>query len=137
MLLHVEHDVEVSEGAAMGSGLSQTAETNARILFHPSRNLGFNRLRAQDASLASASRAGIADHGAKPLTGGAGAGNAEETLLIANLATSTAAAAGCGLAAGASRTRAGIAVLVTTVGDFVFGAENGFFKLERDVFAEI
>src|SRR5215469_6239197 len=137
MILYVQHDVEVSEGAAMGSSFAEAAETNTRLLFHPRRNFGFHRLRGQDASLAFAFRAGIADHRATPLTRRAGAGDAEETLLIADLATSTAAAAGCGFAAGTSGTSAGVAVLMTTVGDFLFGAENGFFEFQVDVFAKI
>src|SRR5215472_11244582 len=137
MILHVQHDVEVSEGATMGAGFAEAAETNTRLLFHPRRNFGFDRLRGQDASLAFAFQAGIADHRAAPLTRRAGAGNAEETLLIADLATATAAAAGRGFAAGASGTSAGLAVLMTTVGDFLFGTENGFFEFQRDVFAKV
>src|SRR5215469_5299145 len=137
MVLHVEHDVEVSEGAAMDPGFAKTAETNAGLLLHSGRNFGFHRLRSHDASLAFAFRAGIGNHRASALTRRAGAGNAEEALLIADLATSTTGAAGHGLAAGASGTCAGIAVLVTTVGDFLFRAEHRFFEFERDVFAKI
>ena len=104
----------------------------------PGGNLGVDRALTQNASFALALRARIGDHAAGALARRTGAGNAEESLLIANLAASRAGAAGGWTFA---RRRAGavafLAGLVAADRDASLFPEERFFEFEREIFAQI
>ena len=86
---------------------------------------------AENSSLALALYARIGDDAARALASRAGAGDAEEALLVADLATSrTGAAGGGGFAAGGARAAAVFASLVTANVDLGFGAEIGVLEVE-------
>lgn len=69
-------------------------ETNASAVLHTRRNLGVNRTLAHHSAFAFAFRARVGNNAARPLTGRAGARDAEKPLLITNLTTSATRAAG-------------------------------------------
>ena len=102
MLLNMEHNVKVAGRAAEVASFAQAAIADASSVFDPSRNLGLNLSFFQDPALAPALRTRIRDYAAGTLTRSAGAGDAEETLLVANLAATTAATACNGSFAGSS-----------------------------------
>ena len=69
---------------------------------------------------------------------GTGARNAEESLLVANLAPAVAgAASNWGLAGGRTGTFALLAGLMAPHRDLGFGAENGIFEFHGDIFAQV
>ena len=98
MLLHVQHDIQIACGAAELADFAGTGKANAGSVFDAGRNFGVDGALAQNAAFAFALRAGIGDDAAGALAGGAGARDAEKSLLVADLAASvTGAASGGGL----------------------------------------
>ena len=93
MLLHVQHDVQISRRAAELADFACTGKADTRSVFHSCGNLGVDGALAQNAAFAFALRAGIGDHAARALARGTGARDAEESLLVANLAAAVAGAA--------------------------------------------
>ena len=138
MLFDMQHNVQVTRRPAERSRLAQPAETNARSVFHSRRNLGLHHALAQLAAFAFALGAWIGDHAASSLACGTCAGNAEEPLLIANLATPIARPAfRRSLARSRSRAAAAIAGFVTPYFDLLFDAKIRFFKFQVQVFAQV
>ncbi len=134
----MKDDVKIPGWPALDAGLANSREANASAVFNSGGNLGVNGFLLDDAAFAFALRARIADYAARALAGWASPRDAEETLLVADLATSTTGAASRGgLALCASRASARIAILMPAVGDFSFSAEDGFLKFDSDIFAEI
>src|ERR1035438_8653783 len=138
VLLHVQHDIQVPGGAAECSGFAESSETDARAILDASGHFGFDLALAQQAAFALALRAGIGDYVARALAGGAGTSDAEEALLIADLAASIARAASDGsFAGGGPGPAAGVAGLMAADIDGLVGAEYGFVKFEVQIFAQI
>src|ERR1700678_1021818 len=99
MLFHMQDYVEIARRAGKGTGFASAGKSDPRTVFHTGGNFRVDRALPQDATFASALWAWIGDHIAGSLTGGASAGNAEESLLVADLAPARARSAGsCTLA---------------------------------------
>ena len=94
MLLHVQDDVEVARRAPEQPAFAVSGEADAGAVFHAGGNLRVHRALPQHAAFAFALGAGIGDHAARSLAGRTGARNAEESLLVANLAPALAGTAG-------------------------------------------
>src|ERR1700681_1546483 len=138
MLLHVQHYVQISGRAAEGADFARAGKANSRSVFDAGGNLGVYGALAKNAAFAFAFRAGIGDDAACALAGGAGASDAEESLLIADLAASVAGAASCwSLARRRPGTAAVFASFMTAHRDLRLGAEEGLLELEGQIFAEI
>src|SRR5258708_14407249 len=138
MLLHVKNHVEIAMGTAVDANLAESRKANARFVLDSGGHFRVNSLLLNDSAFAAALGAGIADYAARALAGRAGARNAKETLLIADLAAASATAAGCGcLAVRAAGALAGFTTLMPPVSDLGLGAERGFFEFNGDVFAKI
>jgi hypothetical protein len=93
MVLYVENNVEVAMRAAVNSSLAQSGEADSGFVFDACGNLGVNRFLLNHPAFTLALAARIADHASGALACRAGAGNAEEALLIADLSTPRAGAA--------------------------------------------
>ena len=93
MLFNVENYVQIAGRATELPHFAGSPEADACSIFDAGRNFCVDRALAQNASFALALRAGIGDDAAGSLAGGAGAGDAEESLLIPDLAASVARAA--------------------------------------------
>jgi hypothetical protein len=138
MLFYVQDDVEISGLATVGPGFAEAAKTDAGAIFDTSGNFRFNGSLAKDSSLPFALEAGVGDDLSQTLAGGTSTGNAEESLLVTDLAVAAAGAAGNGRFAGSSaRTAAGFTSFVAANVDRGLRAEYSFFKFEGDIFAEI
>jgi hypothetical protein len=96
MLLHVQHNVEVTGRAAELADFASAGKANPGSIFNPCRNFGVDGTLAKNAPFALALRARISDDAACSLAGGTGARNAEESLLVADLAASVAGPASRG-----------------------------------------
>src|SRR5581483_3738274 len=138
MFFDVEDEVKIAGRAAERTGFAEAGKADASAVFHSCRNFGVNGFLSHDATLAFAFCTGIGNDATGALACGAGAGHAEESLLIAYLALSAASAAtNRRFARGGARTAAVLASFVTPYVDFSFFAENRFFKFQSDVFAEV
>ena len=94
MLLHVQDDVEIARRATVKTAFAVSGEANAGAIFDAGGNFRIHRPLAQHPAFAFALGAGIGDHAARALAGGTGARDAEEALLVANLAAAIAGTAG-------------------------------------------
>ena len=138
VLLDMQNHIQIARRPAVGSGFAQAGETNAGAVFHSRRDLGLDGSVAQNPPLAFAFGARIGDDAARTLTGGTSAGHTEEPLLIADLSTASAGAAGDGhLALGRARPAAIFAGFVATDGNLGFLAEDCFLELQGDVLAQV
>jgi hypothetical protein len=138
MFLHVKYDVQVAGRASEGSGFAETAEADSSSVFHPRRNFRIYRPLSKNAALSTALGARIGDDAARTLTSGTGARDAEETLLVTDLAASR-----TGPAIDWSLSGRG-AVAVTVFAHFVaanvdlrLGSEDRLLEVQIDVLAEI
>src|SRR5208282_2900637 len=138
MLFYVQNDVQIAGRSAVRPSFAASRKADARAIFHARRNLRLHGTLPEDSAFTFALMARIGDDVAGSLAGGAGAGDAEKTLLVTHLATPvTRAASGgtfAGSGAGAMTFFAGLMAAHHYTG---FGAECGFFKLNRYIFAEI
>src|SRR2546423_14730327 len=131
MFLNVQHDIQITSGAAELTHLPGAGKSDASTVFDASRNLGVDGALAQDAAFAFALRTRIGNHAASPLTRRTRAGDAEESLLIAHLSSPVAgAASGWAFSRRGSGAAAVLAGFVATNRDLSFGAEECLFKLE-------
>src|SRR6202140_5093927 len=138
MLFHVQHYVQISGRASESSNFACAGKANSRSAFNAGGNFSVHGALAKDAAFAFALRARIGDDAARSLAGRAGASDAEEALLIADLAPSIAGAASrSALSRRRTGTTAIFASLVTANRDFSLCAEEGLLELESQVFAEI
>ena len=94
MLFHVQNYVQVARRAAVQAAFSVSGEANAGAVFHAGGNFCVHRPLPQHPAFAFALGTGIGDHAARALAGGTGARNAEEALLVADLAAAIAGTAG-------------------------------------------
>ena len=138
MLLHVQHDIQISGRTAEGADFSRAGKANSRSVFHARGNFGVYGALAKNAAFAFALRAGIGDDAARALASGTGASDAEESLLVANLA---AAVAGAASRRPLARRRTGAAAVfasfVAANRDLRLRAEECLLELEGQVFAKI
>src|ERR1700751_968860 len=65
MLLHVQYYVEIAGWSAKRARFSVAAKSNASTVFHPRRNLRFNRALVQDAALPLALQTRVRNHAAR------------------------------------------------------------------------
>ncbi len=138
MLLDVQNHIKIARRSAESPSLAQTGEADAGAVFHSRGNFGFDRPLPQNPALAFALGAGIGDDAARALTGRAGPGHAEKSLLVAHLSAASAGAAGDRRFAGSSpRTAAVFTGLVTPDGNLRLLAEHGFLELQSDVLAQV
>src|SRR5882672_1110722 len=134
----MEDDVEISCLAAKRSGFAEAGEANARAIFDAGRDFGFYCALAKHSALPSALQARIGDDLPQALARGTGPGDAEEALLMADLAVTVAGAAGNGRFSWSSAGAvAGFAGFVAADGDGFFGAEDGFFEFQFQIFAKV
>src|SRR5882672_6082698 len=138
MLFNMEDNVEVTGRSAEGAGFAESRKADARAVFYTCGNFGFDRALAQQSALAFALRTRIGDHASGTLTCGTGAGDAEKPLLITNLTAAIAGAALYGRFAGrGTRTATRIARFMTADFDVLLYSEEGFFKFQIQVFAQV
>ncbi len=134
----MQHDIQISGGPAELPDFACARKTDPCPIFHTRGNLGVHRPLAQNPSLAFTFRARIGDDVARTLAGGTSASDAEKSLLVADLATSVARAAGCRpLTRRRTGTVALLARLMAPNGNAGLRPEECFLELEREVFAEI
>src|SRR5260370_32543625 len=131
ILFDVQDHIQIARWPAECARFAQAGETNSRAVLPPRRHLGFNHAPAQHAAFAFALRARIGDYTARALAGWAGSSDAEEALLIPDLASPVARSAGnrsfAGRRAGSA---ARVAALMPPDTHFLIGAENRFVKFE-------
>src|SRR5208282_961724 len=129
MLLHVQHDIQIASRASSGTNFASSGEADARAVFHPRGNLRIHRTLPQNAAFPFALGAGIGDHAARSLAGGASARDAEKSLLVTHLAAPRAGAA-CGrtFARSGPGAAAFLASFVTAHQDSGLSAEGSLFE---------
>ena len=138
MFLDVQHDVQITGRAAKLTHFPRASKSDTSAVFDTGRNLSIDRTLTQDAALPFAFRARIGDHAAGPLTGRTRTGDAEESLLIAHLSSPVAGAAGgWAFARGRPGAAAILAGFVAANSDLSLGTEECFFKLERQILAQV
>jgi hypothetical protein len=138
VVLHVKDNIKIASRAAMHTGFTQRAESNAGLVFDSGGNLGFYCLLLNVATFAPALCTRIADHTSGSLTCGASASDAKKSLLVAHLATPATGTASSGrFAVSASRALASVAKFVATIGDGLFCPERSFFEFNGYVFPQI
>ena len=115
-----------------------TVIQNAGSVLHARRNLYLQRVRASYYALAFALAARVLNHHARALANRAGAGHAEESLLIAHLAMAVALAAlaRC-FAVGRSVAMTGFAHLTAADVHFSFHAKCRVFKTDGEIFSYV
>src|SRR5215472_15007709 len=138
MFFHFEHHIKVARRPAVGSGFAFPGDPHASAGIHAGRNAQLDGFLALDAPLAVAIRAALFHDLPFAPAGRARAGDAEETLLVGQLATATASLtgndAGSPLCACAVT---GFAVFLTGQLDLGGYARGSFLKGQRHVVTEI
>src|SRR4029077_7524444 len=86
VLFDVQDNIQIAGWTSKRARFAQAAETNSRAVLHSRGHLGFDYALAQQAPFAFALRARISDYAARALAGWAGSSDAEEALLIPDLA---------------------------------------------------
>jgi hypothetical protein len=138
VFFYMQHNVKVTGRAPEITSFSQAGIADARAVFHPSGNFGLDLSFFQYSTFPPTLGTWVGDHGAATLTGRACAGDAEETLLVANLAATTTASAGYRSFAGCGPGSAALlADLVPAYRDLCFGSKDRFFEFQADVFSQI
>ena len=138
VLFHVKNHVEIAGWAAKCSGLAISAEPDARSVLDSGRHFRLHRPLTQHAPFAFALGAGIRNHTAYPLARRAGSSHREKSLLITYLPSALAGPARHrGLSRRSARAGTVFASLVPAHIDFGLCAEDGFLKLQREVFPEV
>src|ERR1700686_1996852 len=131
MLFDVQHYVQISGRPAESANFPSAGKANSSAVFHTGGNFGVHGALAQNAPFALALRARIGDDAACALAGGTATGNAEESLLIPNLAASVAGAPSRGAL---SRRRSGAAAVfasfVTADRNLSICSEEGLLELQ-------
>ena len=135
MLFDVQDNIQVTSRAAELANFSRACEANASAVFYARRNLRIDRALPQNSAFTFALQAGIGDHATGSLARGTRARDAKESLLIANLTTPVAGAAGGrSFARGGTRSVALFTGLVPPHGHARLGAEKGLFEKVKDYF---
>ncbi len=138
MLGYMQHNVNVAGGTAVESRIAMPGVENAGSVLNARGHLHLQRMGSVQQALALARGARILNHGARALADRAGAGYAEESLLVTHLAVAVALAALAGqFAAGRAGTMAGVAQLVAPDVDLLFHAKGRVLKCNGEVFADV
>jgi hypothetical protein len=138
VLFDVQDNVQIAGRPSERARFAQAAETNSRTVLHSRGHLGFDHALPQQAAFAFALRAGIGDYAARTLASWAGSSDAEEALLIPDLAAPIARPAGDRSFAGRSTVPAArVAGLMAADIHFFIGAEDRLIKFEMQVFAKV
>ena len=138
MFFDVQNDIQIACRTTEGTGISQPGEADTSAVLDSGRYFRVDILLVEYASFPFALGTRIGDHAACALAGGAGTSHAEESLLVANLAASTAGAAGSRTFTGSGAVAPAIfADLVAAHRDLSFSAKNRLFEFQRNVFAQI
>ena len=87
VLFDVQDDIQIAGWAAECSGLPESSEADASAIFDSGGHFGLDLALAQQTAFAFALRARIGDDAARALASWAGSSNAEEALLIPDLAS--------------------------------------------------
>ena len=90
VLFDVQDNIQIAGWPSERSRFAQASKTNSRAVFHSRGHRRFHHALAQQAAFAFALRAGIGDYVARTLASGTGSSNAEEPLLIPDLASAIA-----------------------------------------------
>src|SRR6266568_2813709 len=85
VLGHMQHNVHITGGTSVQSGISVSAIQNPRPVFHACGNFHLHRVDFSDQPLASALGAWVLDHRARALAYWTASSHAEESLLIPHL----------------------------------------------------
>src|ERR1700719_2151195 len=93
MLLDVKHHIQIARGTAELAHFARASKADASPVFHSGGNLRVDAALAKQSALAFAFRARISDDVTGSLAGRTRPRDAEESLLVANLATAIARAA--------------------------------------------
>jgi hypothetical protein len=138
MLFDMQNNIQITGRTAEGAGFAQAAEPDSSSIFHAGGNFGVDSFLTQYSAFALAFLTGIGDDAACSLACGTSTRNAEESLLISDLAAPGTGAAGHRrFAWGCTRAFAFFASLVPANCDFRLGAEEGLFKFQIDILAQI
>jgi hypothetical protein len=138
MLFDMKHDVEIAGRSAERASLAKTGEADASAVFDASRNFGVDAALLQDAAVAFALGTGIGNDASHALTSRTGARHTEETLLIADLAPSTAGTARDGRFAGSRAGALAFLAAFVAAHRYLCGfAKNCFFEFQSNIFAQI
>ena len=138
MLLYVEHYINVTRWSSVRASFTSSGEQDSSSLFHARRNFDFKSFLPHHQPRAFTGFAWIADDGTNSLARGAGAGDAEEPLLITNLSATRATTAGCRrLPGGRTRAVAGGTLLLLPKIDLLGSPKTSFLEGDRKIFAEI
>ena len=136
MLLDVKHNIQVTRRTAELSNFAGAAKADTSSVLDSGRDFSVDAALAEQPAFAFTLRAGIGDHAARALARGTGAGDAEEPLLVANLAAAIAGAARRRPFAGSgSRAPAVLTGFMAADGDARLGSEVRFFEFECQIFA--
>ena len=90
VLLYVQHNVQIASRTAERARLAHPIETDSRAILDSRRHFRIYNAIAHQSAFALALWTRIGDNAARSLAGWASAGDAEETLLIADLSASIA-----------------------------------------------
>src|SRR5271155_257517 len=138
VLLYRQHDVEITLGSTGTPGVAFALVTNARSIFHSSRDADTDGVAAVSQPRAVALMTGIGDHLSGAVANGTGAGNGKETLLVTNLSTTGTLFAGFRAAAGRRSTAPAVGTDFSTAElDLHLLAENRLFELQRKIVADV
>src|SRR5688572_26990752 len=138
VLLEVDHHVEVAGGAPVHAGLPLAGQADAVALVHAGGDLHLQGLVLLDAAGPAAGRAGVGDHLAAAVAGGAGLLDGEEALRQAHRARAVAGLALLGLGARlGARAVAGLAGLHGRDADLGLGAARGLLERDLEVVAQV
>src|SRR5579859_3824441 len=133
-----QHDIEISLRPTPAPGVAFTLIANAGSIFDAGRHADTDGVAAVSKPSAIALLARMSNHLPRPIADGTRASNGEETLLVTNLSTATALLTGLGPATGGRpRSPALGADLSTANLDFRLLAERCFFKLKREIVANV
>ena len=138
MLFNVQHNIEVAGRSAVSPGFAQPGKTYPRTVFDTGRDFGVHRSLPQNAAFPFALQARIGNYASRALTRGTSTRHAEESLLVAHLATPSTGSTGNGSFAGSgARASALFASLVAPNRNAGFRAEHCLFEFQRDVLTQI
>ena len=138
MRLHPQDNIKIACRTAIQAGIALLVMPDAHAILYARRDRDLNFVLVHDPRFTPAFAAGIGDNTSGAPACRAGAGNAEKTLAIQDLATTGAGGAVARLlASGAARPFALFASLVTPDSDFSLLTESCFFERQGDVGAHV
>src|SRR2546421_9862513 len=134
----MQNNIQITSRTSEGAGFAQAAESDSGSVFHAGGNFDVNSFLSKYPAFALTLWTRIGDDAAGSLACRTGARNAEESLLISDLAAAgTRTTSNRRFAWRCTRAFAFFASLVSADRDFRLGAEEGLFEFQVDVFAQI